>query len=90
MHFIDNEQNINKKILSFKLLEFAHTAPVILNTIMATTIYYGIQNKILSIAFDNTSNNIATVSLLKQSLNPILDGDCLYIRCVCHILNLCI
>ena len=65
VHFIDDKWNINKKILSFKLLEFLHTTSVISNAIMTTILYYGIQNKILSIAFDNASNNTAAIYLLK-------------------------
>ena len=40
------------------------------------------------IIFDNASNNNFTVILLKDSLHPILNGQVLHIRCVCHILNL--
>ena len=42
----------------------------------------------MSITFDNASNNNSAVTLLKDSLHPMLNENLLHIRCACHILNL--
>jgi hypothetical protein len=51
---------------------------------------YRILNKITSISIDNASNNDATITVLKNTLNPMLDSILFHTRCACHILNLCI
>ena len=49
---------------------------------------FGINDKIISITFDNASNNNSAIILLKNSLHSILNDQLLYIRCACHIFNL--
>ena len=51
---------------------------------------FRINDKIMSITFDNASNNNSTVILLKDLLHSILNGPLLHIRCAYHILNLSI
>jgi hypothetical protein len=46
--------------------------------------------KFFSISMDNASNNDASISVLKNHMNPILEGLIFHTRCTYHILNLCI
>jgi hypothetical protein len=45
-------------------------------------------NKVFSISFDNTSNNITSIDIFKRSLNSIINGAMFHQKCACHILNL--
>ena len=87
-HYIDNDWQLNKRILAFRAFDFPHSGQQISNIIYQTACSYNINDKIMSITFDNASNNNSAVVLLKDSLHPILDGNLLHIRCACHILNL--
>ena len=87
-HYIDNDWQLNKLIIAFCAFDFLHSKHQILNIIYQTACNFRIQNKIMSIIFDNTSNNNIAVGLLKDLFHPILNGRLLHIRCACHILNL--
>ena len=87
-HYINDDWQLNKRILAFRAFDFPHSGQQISNAIYQTVCSYGINNKIMSITFDNASNNNSAVVLLKDSLHPILNGNLLHIRCACHILNL--
>ena len=87
-YYIDNDWQLNKRIIAFQAFDFPHSGHQISNIIYQTACNFGIQNKIMSITFDNASNNNVAVGLLKDSFNPILNGRLLHIRCACHILNL--
>jgi hypothetical protein len=39
---------------------------------------------------DHATNNNAAITVLMNTINPMLDGILFYTRCVCHILNLCV
>ena len=86
-HYIDNDWQLNKRIIAFRAFDFPHSGHQISNIIYQTACNFGIQNKIMSITFDNASNNNVAVGLLKDSFHPILNGRLLYISCACHILN---
>jgi hypothetical protein len=51
---------------------------------------YNIFDKIFSISMDNASNNDASIFMLKNNMNHILEGLLFHNRCACHILNLCV
>jgi hypothetical protein len=58
--------------------------------IIQTCFDYRILNKVISISLDNTTNNDSAMTILKNILNIMLDGILFHIRCICHILNLCV
>jgi hypothetical protein len=51
---------------------------------------FKIDNKICTISFDNASENTAAIDILKNYIKPVLNGKKFHIRCVCHIINLCV
>ena len=89
-HFIDDNWILQKRILSFTKFSEKHSATNVVNLIFLTCKNYGIENKIFSISFDNASENTAAIRQLKTILDPILNGKLFHVRCVCHILNLCV
>ena len=57
-HWMDSNFVMQKRILAFLYDEDRkHTRVFIVDSIVKVAKYYGIENKILCIAFDNASNN---------------------------------
>lgn len=90
-HFIDEQWRLNKKIISFKMIETPHTGLTIANVIHEELIAWGISKKIFSITSDNATNN----DVAEKSLKGLLDvpvgsvlHDVFHVRCCAHILNL--
>ncbi|CAN4095185.1 unnamed protein product [Withania somnifera] len=87
-HWIDNNFLIQKRILAFIYDENRrHDAEFINETITKVVNYYNLNGKVLSIAFDNASNNTAAIEMLKINLSPPLI-DVFHVRCACHVYNL--
>ena len=91
-HWIDDQWVLQKRILSFRVLDSPHTANVIFKSIIEILQEYNLKrdmdNKVFSISFDNASNNIASIDIFKRSLNPIMNGAMFHQKYDCHILNL--
>ena len=58
-HYIDNEWKLNKKIISFKIINVPHNGKNIASLINDEIIDLGIRDKILTITLDNAANNDA-------------------------------
>ena len=71
-------------------LEYQHTTSNIAGYIIRTINKYKIENFIFSITFDNASANNSAIEILKMQLEPMFSGNFFHVRCVCHILNLCV
>ena len=65
-HYIDNEWKLNKRIISFKIINAPHNGKNIVSLINDEIIDFGIRDKIFTITLDNASNNDAAVSRLKR------------------------
>ena len=89
-HWVDDDWLLQKRTIFFRLFEYPHTGIHIGRMIIHACREYRILNKIISISMDNASNNDAAITMLKQTLNPMLDGIIFHTRCACHILNLCV
>ena len=91
-HYIDENWNLQKRVLSFRKMDYPHTSHVIFKSIMDVLEEYNLKkdlsNKIFSISFDNASNNIKSIDNFKSSLRPIMNGALFHQKCACHILNL--
>jgi len=90
-HWLDNDWLLQKRIIHFKMLEYPHTGLNIAHHLMQAIDEYNLRSKIMSMTFDNATSMTYSANLVKQQLTDvILDGDALHIRCVCHVLNLCV
>jgi hypothetical protein len=81
-----------KKILSFRTMNYPHTAQIIYQSIINVLHKYNLkrdlENKIFLISFDNASNYIKSIDYFIRALNPIMDGRMFHQKCACHILSL--
>ena len=73
MYFIDSDWVLNKKIIGFKKFPHPHNALNLSKIIMRVVRKYKIDSKIFTISFDNASENIAAVEILKNYLKPVLN-----------------
>ena len=89
IHWINEEWKIQKRIIGFIELVEQHRGTLIASKIRETSCNYNISDKIMTISFDNASNNGSSIKRLKCELPLILDGQLFHNRCACHILNVC-
>lgn len=67
-YYIDSEWNLNKIIISFKILETPYTGYNIGNVIIEKLQCWGITDKIFLITLDNATNNDVAETFLKQKI----------------------
>ena len=89
-HWIDNEWKIQKRIIAFRVFDDRHTAENIFRIIQNILQEYSLVKKVFSIGFDNAAANTASIVELKNICQPNIGGKFFHIRCVCHVLNLCV
>jgi hypothetical protein len=67
-----------KKIVSFRTMNYPHTAQIIYQAIINILHEYNLkrylENKIFLISFDNASNNIKSIDYFTRALNLIMNG----------------
>ena len=89
-HLIDDEWNIQKRVIAFRVFDDNHTANNIYRLIRQILEEYYLLNKIFSIGFDNAAANTASIVELENICRPAFGGKFFHVRCVCHVLNLCV
>ena len=87
-HYVDDDWVLQKRIIGFRLCPYPHNANAIFSTIMEVFNFYGIEEKVLTITFDNASANTAAINMFKINLKPTFGGEIFHQRCACHIINL--
>ncbi|KAI5417293.1 hypothetical protein KIW84_042051 [Lathyrus oleraceus] len=89
-HFVDNEWNYQKRIISFTVIP-NHKGDTVGRKIEEVLRDWGIRN-VSTITVDNaTSNDVAVTYLHRKisTMNGMMgDGKCFHTRCAAHILNL--
>ena len=89
-HFLDNDWNLNKKILNFLPIS-SHRGDAIGKAIEKCLRDWRI-DKIFTVTVDNASSNDVAVAYLKKKCNQvgtsIVQGKYLHMRCIAHIINL--
>ena len=89
-HWIDDEWNLQKRLIAFRVFDIRHTATNICRMIVNIFEEYYIINKVFTVSFDNASINTVSISDLKKICNPVFEGKFFHIKCACHVLNLCV
>ncbi|CAM8975459.1 unnamed protein product [Rhodiola kirilowii] len=88
-HWIDNDWNMQKRILSFKMVEYPHTGESLAAHAYEELIAWHLHDKVFTLTLDNASSNDVLVSrlachlMLSNATNQLF-----HVRCTCHILNL--
>ncbi|KAH0691482.1 hypothetical protein KY289_018840 [Solanum tuberosum] len=89
-HWINDEWNLQKKILNFFHIP-DHKGETIAKGIEACLLDWGIEN-LFTMTLDNATANSAAITHLKARINYwkgiILENNFLHVRCNAHILNL--
>ncbi|XP_037483219.1 zinc finger BED domain-containing protein RICESLEEPER 2-like isoform X2 [Triticum dicoccoides] len=91
-HYIDENWNLQTRVLAFIELDPPHSGNVIADALYAVVLEWNIQTKIMSVTLDNASNNDGAVDALKAKFlfrrGKDFEGQYFHIRCCAHILNL--
>ena len=88
-HFIDDEWNLYKRILNFKMTD-SHKGKEVGKVIEKCVLDWGLEDKLCILTVDNASANDVVVWYLKDSMSSkfVLDGEYFQMRCSAHVLNL--
>ncbi|CAM9002576.1 unnamed protein product [Rhodiola kirilowii] len=88
-HWIDDAWIMQKRILSFKVVEYPHTGDSLAAHVYEELITWHLHDKFFSLTLDNASSNDVLVSQLGSRLMlSSINKQLLLVRCTCHILNL--
>ncbi|KAE8662422.1 hypothetical protein F3Y22_tig00113337pilonHSYRG00037 [Hibiscus syriacus] len=90
-HLIDDNWEMQSRIMRFIYVPCSHTAEVLADVLYESLCDWNIDRKISTVTVDNCSTNDLMIHLLldKLSLNSlILGGELFHMRCCAHILNL--
>ncbi|KAM1169151.1 hypothetical protein ACFX13_031698 [Malus domestica] len=95
-HFIDSAWKLQKRIIAFRMLEYDDIAfrklehpfndKVIFECVMDIFREYTIDDRVLSITFDNVTSNDATVEMFRHSLRPFY-GEFSHMKCLGDVIN---
>ncbi|KAG8091272.1 hypothetical protein GUJ93_ZPchr0011g27031 [Zizania palustris] len=86
-HYLDNERQLNKRVIGFKLMQ-SHTGSAIAEQILEVLQEFNLQDRIVSITLDNASANTTAMQILEPQLQSYIGGYVIHQRCICHIINL--
>nr|XP_015630638.1 zinc finger BED domain-containing protein RICESLEEPER 2-like [Oryza sativa Japonica Group]ABF96699.1 AC transposase, putative, expressed [Oryza sativa Japonica Group]ABF96700.1 AC transposase, putative, expressed [Oryza sativa Japonica Group]BAG95271.1 unnamed protein product [Oryza sativa Japonica Group] len=90
-HFIDNEWNMQKRIIRFTQVRTPHDSIALFNEIIKCIQDWQIESKLFSITVDNASTNDSMVVELKGNLLGKLampcKGELFHFWCAAHIFN---
>ncbi|KAL9683781.1 hypothetical protein QQ045_021206 [Rhodiola kirilowii] len=88
-HWIDDKWNMQKRILSFKMVEYPHTGDSLASHMYEELIDWHLHDKVFTLTLDNASSNDVLVTRLASHLMlTSVSNQLLHVRCTCHILNL--
>ena len=87
-HYVNEEWELEKRIIGFKLIDVAHTAENIANSICKVVEDFGLTDKIFTITLDNASANTSAMNILTPIFSTYANSFLLHQRCACHIINL--
>ncbi|CAH9127951.1 unnamed protein product [Cuscuta epithymum] len=90
-HYIDDDWNMHKRVLTFREFNDRHTAEHIYILIERILIEYNFIGKVFAIGFANATNNTAAIPRLRElcGANNLM-GRFFHQHCACHVINLCV
>ncbi|CAN6920809.1 unnamed protein product [Brassica oleracea] len=89
-HYVDDDWNLQAKILSFVAFPPPHTGIAIAMKLVELLKEWGLEKKVFCLTVDNASSNDSMQSILKRQLHKdlVCGGEFFHVRCSAHILNL--
>ncbi|KAF7821847.1 zinc finger BED domain-containing protein RICESLEEPER 2-like [Senna tora] len=90
-HFIDDNWQLQSRLVRFIYVPAPHNAEVLCNVLVECLLDWNLDRKISTLTLDNCTTNDVMVDLLCDRIPTssfILGGSLLYMRCCAHILNL--
>ena len=87
-HFIDDDWQLQKRIIGLRLIDVSHNAENIAERIFVVDEEFGPTNKIFALTLDNASANSKAMDILDSLFNSYIESFLLHQRCACHIINL--
>ncbi|KAI3783257.1 hypothetical protein L1987_42333 [Smallanthus sonchifolius] len=90
-HFIDDNWEMQSRIMRFIYVPCPHTAEVLANVLYESLCDWNIDRKVSTVTVDNCTTNDLLIHLLLDKLSLgdlILGGRLFHMRCCAHILNL--
>ncbi|KAK9733188.1 hypothetical protein RND81_04G049900 [Saponaria officinalis] len=87
-HFIDENWQLQKRILNFIFLPPPHTGVAMSVKVNTFLKEWGIENRVMFMTLANASANDSMVESLKSDLHLMGNGEYFHVRCCAHILNL--
>ena len=70
-HYVDNDWNIEKRVIRFRLMDEGHNRERIAQHILQVLNDYGVTSQVISITMYNVSANDRAITILRGELNPI-------------------
>lgn len=90
VHYIDDEWELNKKILNYKMIGWPHDGESLFKFISQLIMEWNLDKKLFAMVVDNAASNNYMVRTLMSWLSDKIPcgGDFFHVRCSAHILNL--
>ncbi|KAM0028520.1 putative ribonuclease H-like superfamily [Helianthus debilis subsp. tardiflorus] len=91
-HFIDENWELQNKIIAYRHIEYSHDGDTLFKFIRDLVLEWNIDKKLFAMVVDNASSNDVMVRKWKFWLQErsllSLEGSLFHVRCSAHILNL--
>nr|KAJ0209822.1 hypothetical protein LSAT_V11C400161450 [Lactuca sativa] len=90
-HFVDQNWNLQSRIMRFIYVPCPHTSDVLADILYTTLCDWNLDRKVSTLTVDNCTTNDAIIRILLEKLplkSLMMNGDLFHMRCCAHILNL--
>nr|KAJ0211862.1 hypothetical protein LSAT_V11C400212290 [Lactuca sativa] len=90
-HFVDQNWNLQSRIMRFIYVPCPHTSDVLADILYTTLCDWNLDRKVSTLTVDNCTTNDAIIMILLEKLplkSLMMNGDLFHMRCCAHILNL--
>jgi hypothetical protein len=92
VHWIDDDWQMQKRIVKFMHVKGNHSGKKLGNEFCKSLMHWNLEKKVFSLTLDNASSNDKCVEEVVPTLDKksplVCDGLFFHVRCLCHILNL--
>ena len=89
-HWIDDNWNMQKRIINFMHVEGSHGGIKLSDIFFANVLNWNLDKKMFALSLDNAASNKVVIDIVIDSAKDLLvcGGKFFHVRCANHILNL--